>query len=102
MFGQILNLDGVEVTKSAVEGDIGEVDASDLHALQQFTTEVQTCGGCCDGTFVLGVDGLEVLHIFRSGLALVDDVSGQRGSTQGEEFAGLTDRQAEMVKEWCV
>ena len=22
-------------------------------------------------------------------------------STKGEEFAGLTDRQAEMVKEWC-
>ena len=43
MLRQVLHLDGVEVAQAAVQGDIGKVDALDLHALHQLTTEVQAC-----------------------------------------------------------
>ena len=64
-----------------MQGDIGEVDATDLHALHQLTAEVQTrCRGC-DSTLVLGIDSLEEFHILRHGRPTVDDIPRQRGST---------------------
>ena len=86
MLRQILDLDGIEIAESAVQGNISEVDATDLHTLQQFTAEMQTCRRSCDGTLILGIDGLEDLHILRHSRATVDDITGQWGCSQGEKF----------------
>ena len=84
MLRQVFHLDGVETAKAAMQGDVGEVDALDLHTLHQFTAEMQSGGRRRDGTLVLGVDGLEVVHILLCGRPLVYDVTGQRCRTEGK------------------
>ena len=86
MLRQILDLDRVEIAKSAVQGDIGEVNTSDLHTFQQLTAEVQTRSRSGDSALILGIDGLEPFHVLRHGRPMVDDITGKRGLSQGEEF----------------
>ena len=87
MLGEVFHLDWIETAQSAMEGDEGEVDASDLHALHQFAAEMQTCGRSGHRTLFLRIDRLEILHILLSGGATVDDIARQGGCTQGEELA---------------
>ena len=78
MLGEVLHLYGVEASKAAMDGDEGEVDATNLHHLHQLLAEVQTrCGGR-HGTLVLGIDGLELLHVILRSGTLLYDVAGQR------------------------
>ena len=50
VLGEVLDVDVAEVAQSGVEGDEGEVDALDFHALHQLPAEVQSGGGCGHGT----------------------------------------------------
>ena len=70
-----------------MDGDIGKLDALDLHALEHLAREVEPRGRCCHGTLVLGVDTLEVGHVFFSCRPFVYDVVGQGSFSQGEELA---------------
>ena len=78
MLGEVFHLDRIEATQTTVYGDEREVDATNLHALHQLTAEVQTRGRSGDGTLMLGIDSLEVLHIVSCSRTLVDDVAWQR------------------------
>ena len=80
---QVLDVGIAEVAQSAVQGDKGELDAFDLHALHQFARKVQAGGRCGDGSLVTGKDALEILQVF--GFRLAAHESGQRGFAQGVE-----------------
>ena len=84
---QVFHLDGVEAAQTAMDGEIGEVEAANLHHLHQFTAEVQTCGGSRHSTLMAGEDGLEVLHVIRLGGTVINDVAGQRCRTEAEQLA---------------
>ena len=73
---EVLDLDGIEAAKSAVQGDIGEIDALDLHTLHELTAEVQTSGGSGNGALVLSIDGLEALDVFGCCWTAIDDIAG--------------------------
>ena len=85
MLGQVLNLDSIEVTQTAVQGDKGKVDTLNLHTLHQLTTEVQASGRCSNSTLVLSVDGLEISHILLGSRTTVDNVAWQWSLAQTEQ-----------------
>ena len=87
VLGQVFHLDVVEVAEGTVEGDEGEVDAADLHALHKLAAEVQTGSGSGDGTLVLGIDALELLLVVGGCGTAVDHIMGQRCLAQGIELA---------------
>ena len=86
MLGQVFHLDRVKATQSAVQCHISEVNAADLHTLQQLTAEVQTTSRRCHSTLLLGIDRLETLHVFFLCRTPVHNIAGQRGFTQSEEL----------------
>ena len=63
VFREIFDIDFAEVAESAVEGDVGDFYAFELHALHEVLGEVEPGGGCRDGSFVLSEDTLEVLEV---------------------------------------
>ena len=42
MLGQVFHLNGVKTAQAAVDGDKRKVNTMNLHALHQFTTEMQS------------------------------------------------------------
>ncbi len=70
-----------------MDGDKGEIDATNLQTLQQLTAEVQSGSRSSDSSFVLGIDGLEILCILRCDVTLVDDVAWQGRRTQCKQLA---------------
>ena len=84
---QVFHLNRIKAAKSAMKSDIGEVDAPYFHHLHHLTTEMKTSGRGCDSTLVLGIDGLEIIHVFGSGRTSVNNIAWQRSLTKSEEFA---------------
>ena len=81
MLCKVLHFDVVEVAQTAVERDIGEVDATNLHALHQLAREVQAGSRSRNGALVLGEDALEVVEVVLCAAlvgAAVEDVAWQR------------------------
>ena len=90
VFCKVFHLNVVEVAKTAMEGDVCEVDAANLHALHKLTREVESCGRSRNGAFVLGEDALEVVEVFLSAVrivAAVDDVSWERSLAERIKLA---------------
>ena len=87
VLGQVFHLNRVEGTQSAMNRDVGKAIAAYLHHLHQLLAEVQTRRRGSDGSLVLGIDSLEVLHVVGLGRAAVHDVAGQRSLAQVEQLA---------------
>ena len=84
VLGKVFDIDFAEVSQTTMQGDIGEVNTLDFHALHQGLAEMETCRGGCHGTFVAGKDTLEVLQV--TGFAgTFQDALGQRSLAQGVE-----------------
>ena len=89
VLGQVLNIDGAEVTQTHVQRNLGRVDTLDLHTLQQVLREVSTRRGSSYGTLVLSEDGLVAL-----GVNLLDLLAYPAG--QGS-FALFVERLLELI-----
>ena len=62
MLRQVFHLDRVERAETQVDGDVGKLEAANLHDLHQLAAEMQTCGGGGDGALVACENGLKLLH----------------------------------------
>ena len=69
-----------------MNGNIGEVDAAYLQTLHQLTTEMQSGRRCRHSPLVLGIDGLEILHVIGCHRTLIGNIARHWGRTQGKEF----------------
>ena len=90
MLCEVLNLNIVEVAKSAMQSDVGKVDALDLHTLHQLAREVQTSGRSRNGTLVLGKYTLEVVEVVLCSmmiLAAVNHIAWQRSLAKRVKLA---------------
>ena len=67
--------------------DFSEINSTNLKALHQLPAEVQSRGWSRHGTFIGGIDGLEMLHIVGSHLTTIDDIAWQWGRTQCKELS---------------
>jgi len=56
---------GLESSQANVEGDLGGLDATPADAVEDFWSEVKACGGSCDRSVLLGINGLVAIEIAR-------------------------------------
>ena len=67
--------------------DVCKVDTPYLHHLEHLATEVETSGRSSYSALMLGIYGLEVIHVVGSGRTAVNDISWQWSLAQSEELS---------------